>query len=105
MEYKLIHPITVGERTLYEIKTHAPTLGDLCAVGTTPLGSAVADRKLLCSLTGESELLINKISAEDWGNIAPKMSEIWAEYFPPESKSVGEEKRGEAEAGMNPPEN
>lgn len=101
MEYTLKFPVTAGERTIYEIRTHEPTLNDLCAVGATPTGSAVADRKLLASLTGESELLIGRIHAKDWANIAPRLSEIWNEYFTPD----GEDPQGEAAAGENPPEN
>lgn len=103
MDYVLKNPVTLGERTLYEIHTHEPTLNDLCAVGVTPVGSAVADRKLLASLTGESELLIGKITAKDWSCIAPKMSEIWNEYF--KSDEEGERPQGEAMAGIVPPEN
>lgn len=101
MDYVLKNPVTVGKRTLYEIHTHAPVLNDLCAVGTTPTGSALADRKLLASLTGESELIIGAISAKDWAYIAPLLSNIWNEFFTPE----GEDAQGEAQAGSVPPEN
>lgn len=92
MVITLSKPITLGERTLTEIRTHEPTLGDLCAVGATPLGSAVADRKLLSSLTGESELLLDRISAKDWATISHRLGDIWNEYFHTEEEEQGEEK-------------
>ncbi len=90
MDYVLKYPVTLGKRTLYEIHTHTPVLNDLCAIGTTPTGSAVADRKLLASLTGESELLIGMIHAKDWAYISPKLSEIWNDFFVPDNEQ-GEE--------------
>ena len=100
MDYVLKYPVTMGERTLYEIHTREPVLNDLCAVGVTPLGSAVADRKLLASLTGESELLIGMIRSKDWAYISSKLAKIWDEYFTPD----GDDAQGEAMAGNAPPE-
>lgn len=98
MRIVLSEPVTLGERTITEINTHPPVLGDLCAVGATPLGSAVADRKLLSSLTGESELLLDKIPARDWARISHELGKIWDEYFHPNEQSEGESKPEKAPA-------
>lgn len=90
MDYKLKKPITLGERTVYELHTHRPTLGDLCAVGASPIGSAVTDRKLLSSLTGEPESILNKIDCSDWAFISVELGKIWKSFFKAEDTDEGE---------------
>ena len=61
-------PIKVGERTIRELVFKPPKVKDLLAAGKYPDGSVPFTLALLCSLTGEPEIIINEMLPEDWAD-------------------------------------
>jgi len=61
-------PLTVGERTIKELVFNPPKVKDLLAAGKYPEGSVLFTFALLCSLTGEPEIIMGEMFPEDWAD-------------------------------------
>jgi hypothetical protein len=65
----LYKPVTVGERTVKELRFKPPVTKDIFYAGSRyQEGSIPFTHALICSLTGESELIIDRLVPEDWAN-------------------------------------
>ena len=58
-------PVTTGERTIKELSFHPPTVKDLLAAGKYQEATIAFYFEMLRSLTGESELILQKLIPED----------------------------------------
>ncbi len=88
MEYTLKYPVTVGERTVTEIKTHRPKVKDFMAADKYEGDSVSADQALLSSLSGEPEIIIQNIDVEDWALLRVEIRKIWLEFFGIKPKAI-----------------
>jgi hypothetical protein len=79
--FQLKHPVMVGELTVTELKLNRPKMKDFIAVGNTPIGGAGADAKLLASITGLSELVIEQLDIDDVSKLRFEIARIWESYF------------------------
>jgi hypothetical protein len=98
--YTLKHPVTVGEYTCSELRLKRPKTKDFIAVGTNPLGTVAADAALLSSITGEPEIVIERLDIDDLAKLRYECSRVWAAYFdttdgytlnPTEPEAAGQE--------------
>jgi len=94
--FELKYPVTVGERTITELKLNRPKTKDFIAVGSLPADSAAADAALLSSLSGEPEVIISQIDIDDLSIIRNELGFIWASYF------TGNEYKPHNDAEPNP---
>ena len=58
-------PVTVGQRTVKELNFNPPTVKDLLAAGKYQEATVPFYFEMLRSLTGESELILQKLVPED----------------------------------------
>jgi hypothetical protein len=78
---KLYSPITVGERTVTELKFRAPKTKDLIYAGSLyPDGTIPFTFALMRVLTGESELILNEMAPEDYASCLVIVNRSYQRY-------------------------
>lgn len=80
-EYTLKTPVTVGERTVTELKFHRPKVRDFLPTDGHKVDSVGADQALCSSLSGEPEIIIQAIDLDDWAIIRVELGRIWYRFF------------------------
>lgn len=80
-EYTLKYPVTVGERTVTELKFHRPKVRDFLRTDGRDIDSIGADQALCSALSGESETIIQAIDIEDWAVIRIELKRVWLNFF------------------------
>lgn len=96
-EYTLKTPVTVGERTVTELKFHRPKTRDFLRTDGLSTDSVGADIALVSSLSGEPEIIIQSIDIDDWAVIRVALHKIWLRYFGVKPKEESDPK-AQAEA-------
>lgn len=86
-EYTLKTPVSVGERTITELKFHRPKVRDFLRTDGHDLDTVGADQALCSALSGEPELIIQEIDADDWAIIRVELGKIWLRFFGVKEKS------------------
>jgi hypothetical protein len=76
----LRHPVTVGERTVMELRFKPPKVKDLLQAGAHPEGSIAFTHALLSSLTGEPAIIINELVPEDWADSLVILSRTYQRF-------------------------
>ena len=95
-EYTLKTPVTVGERTVEELRLHRPKVRDFLRTDGKPIDSVGADQALLSSLSGEPEAIIAAIDIDDWAVLRVEVQKVWLQFFgvkpteEPSKKAVAE---------------
>lgn len=78
----LKYPVTVGERTCSELNfPNRPKVKHLLATDGKNLESVSADQALCAALTGEPELIIANIDAEDWAVVRVELAKVYGRFF------------------------
>lgn len=80
-EYTLKMPVTVGERTVTELKFHRPKVRDFLRTDGHGIDSIGADQALCSSLSGEPEIIIQAIDVDDWAVIREEIKRVWFQFF------------------------
>jgi hypothetical protein len=78
---ELKFPFNVGQLEVKSVTINRPKTKDFIAIGTSSVQSAEADAKLLSSLSGLPENVVEQIDIEDWAVIRTHLSLIWTVYF------------------------
>jgi hypothetical protein len=78
---ELKHAVTVGELTVKEITLQRPKTKDFIAIGTIPYHCVEADARLLASISGLPEKVIDQIDIEDLAILRIALARIWTAYF------------------------
>ena len=86
-EYTLKTPVSVGERTVTELKFHRPKVRDFLRTDGHDLDTVGADQALCSALSGEPEIIIQEIDADDWAIIRVELGKIWLRFFGVKEKS------------------
>lgn len=86
-EYTLKTPVTVGERTVEELKFRRPKVKEFLSVDGHDANSVGADVALAAALSGESELVIQSIDVDDWAVIRVAIEQAWLRFFGIQPKS------------------
>jgi hypothetical protein len=73
-------PVTVGERTVTELRFRPPKVKDLLQAGIHPEGSIAFTHALLSSLTGEPAIIINEMVPEDWADSLVILSRTYQRF-------------------------
>jgi hypothetical protein len=73
-------PVTVGERTVTELRFRPPKVKDLLQAGLYPEGSIAFTHALLSSLTGEPAIIINELVPEDWTDALVILSRTYQRF-------------------------
>ncbi len=99
MTIQLKYPVTVGERTTTELTfPERPKVRHLLATDGKGLQSVAADQALCAALTGEPEIIIQEIDAEDWALIRVELARVYQRFFGIE-KSTPEQSEEENPTG------
>jgi hypothetical protein len=77
----LKHPVKVGELRVTELTLQRPKTKDFIAIGTLPYDCAGADARLLASVSGLPESVIDQIDIDDWAILRIDLARIWESYF------------------------
>ncbi len=97
-EYTLKTPVTVGERTVTELIFHRPKVRDFLRTDGRNLNTVGADQALCSALSGEPEIIIQEIDADDWAIIRVELGKIWLRFFGvKEKKESAPNQKAEAE--------
>ncbi len=80
-EYTLKTPVTVGERTVTELKFHRPKVRDFLRTDGHDIQSVGSDQALCSALSGEPEIVIQAIDIDDWAVIRVELAQIWYQFF------------------------
>ena len=90
-EYTLKTPVTVGERTVTELNFHRPKVRDFLRTDGHTIDTVGA-------LSGEPEIIIQEIDADDWAIIRVELGKIWLRFFGvKEKKESAPNQKAEAE--------
>ena len=101
-EYTLKTPVSVGERTVTELKFHRPKGRDFLRTDGHTIDTVGADQALCSALSGEPEIIIQEIDVDDWAVIRNELSRIWYQFFgvkPKKKADKASDPNSEAEAG------
>lgn len=80
-EYTLKRPVTVGERTITELKFHRPKVRDFLGTDGHDASSIGADQALCSALSGEPEAIVQVIDIDDWAVIRLELQKVWYRFF------------------------
>lgn len=80
-EYTLKRPVTVGERTITELKFHRPKVRDFLGTDGHDASSIGADQALCSALSGEPEAIVQAIDIDDWAVIRLELQKVWYRFF------------------------
>lgn len=80
-EYTLKRPVTVGERTIKDLKFHRPKVRDFLNTDGHDISSVGADQALCSALSGEPETIIRAIDIDDWAVIRLELQKVWYRFF------------------------
>ena len=88
-EYTLKTPVTVGERTVTELRFRRPKVRDFLRTDGRELDTVGADQALCSSLSGEPEIIIQEIDVDDWAVLRVELRKIWFRFFgvPPKEEA------------------
>ncbi|MDR1286761.1 MAG: phage tail assembly protein [Treponema sp.] len=101
----LRHPVTVGERTVTELRFKPPKVKDLLQAGAYPEGSIAFTHALLSSLTGEPAIIINELVPEDWADSLVILSRTYQRFTGAISLFDQKEESGDPTTAGSPPGN
>jgi hypothetical protein len=101
----LRHSITVGERTITELRFRPPKVKDLLQAGVYPEGSIAFTHALLSSLTGEPAIVINEMIPEDWADSLVILSRTYQRFTGLVNLLDKKEESGNPTAAGTPPPN
>ena len=101
-KYTLKTPVTVGERTVEELKFHRPKVRDFLRTDGFAADSIGADQALCSALSGEPEVIISAIDVDDWAVIRMELQKAWLKFFGIKRTRKQRKRRSRTDAGASP---